>query len=829
MPGKAERSSVVRVVVALFCSILYAAVPRALAQPPSSSGTTGTIQGVVTTQNGTIPLGAVLVSLTSADGEASSTTSDGDGRFRFEHVLAGKYTLVAIVEGFTSQTQPVIVAAGATTEAPLDLKLAAISERVEVVAPDTIVPSSGTLASSDNLDSRDLEEISPGGGLQSALRLLASVIQVPGGVSIKGGRPSQSTVQLGPGAFVDPATGLSQVSLPDDAIDSVTVMPNPYAVEFGRFSSGLVLIRTRRAADQWKTRVNSLEPSFRTKRGEPLNIIGIAAFSPRVETGGPLVKDRLFLQQAVQYRYSTSDVESRPQSELKTSERLSSFTRLDANLSPTQSLVGAAGIFPTRASQATLGTFTPPDATVDLDARVTTMGLTLRSLWSETLFSELTGEVHGYDTTVMPQGPAAMVLQPDTTLGNFYNRQRRMTSTYQVVDTLSGTRRGAFGLHLFKFGFDVLHSRYEGSSLSRPVLIADANGALARRLDFTPQTTFQSLNSTDVALFAQDRLQPNNRWYTELGGRLDRDGVVNRLNLTPRVGAAVLLNQSGSAVLRGGYGLFYERTPSVAGVFTAFERQLDTRYAADGLTPLSSRLYVRTANPDLRTSKSSTWDIAFDQRFNSHWSARISAIDRLGSNELVVVPRLTPAGASLVLDSSGRSRYREAEFNMRYTGARGIDLNLSYVRAQAMADTNSFTTFFDAVLRPVVGQNAYAPAKYDVPHRLLARGRAMPTPRWLFVGLLDWRSGLPYSVVNESLDYVGPRNQRRFPAYVRLDLGVEHRFTIFNLKPWIGVRADNAFDSFLPVDVQSNLGSPAFGSFYNTEYRQFRIQVRFER
>jgi hypothetical protein len=29
--------------------------------------------------------------------------------------------------------------------------------------------------------------------------------------------------------------------------------------------------------------------------------------------------------------------------------------------------------------------------------------------------------------------------------------------------------------------------------------------------------------------------------------------------------------------------------------------------------------------------------------------------------------------------------------------------------------------------------------------------------------------------------------------------------------------------------VQANLASPAFGTFYNSEYRQFRIQVRFER
>ena len=128
-----------------------------------------------------------------------------------------------------------------------------------------------------------------------------------------------------------------------------------------------------------------------------------------------------------------------------------------------------------------------------------------------------------------------------------------------------------------------------------------------------------------------------------------------------------------------------------------------------------------------------------------------------------------------------------------------------------------------------MGRDEYAPARTDTPQRLLVRGRAMPTPRWLFVGVLDWRSGVPYSVVNGALDFVGPRNDRRFPSYVRVDLGIEHRFKIIKARPWIGVRADNALNSFLPSDVQANLASPAFGTFYNTEYRQFRIQVRFER
>ena len=142
-------------------------------------------------------------------------------------------------------------------------------------------------------------------------------------------------------------------------------------------------------------------------RGNPFDVVGISSFSPRFETGGPLIKDRVFLQQAAQYRYRSSDVQSRPQSELRTSNRFSSFTRVDANLTPKHLLIAAGGWFPANANQATLGTFTPPEATVDTQGRVSTGSFTERSLWSDELFTETTAEIHGYETTVSAAGLAA--------------------------------------------------------------------------------------------------------------------------------------------------------------------------------------------------------------------------------------------------------------------------------------------------------------------------------------------------------------------------------------------------------------------------------------
>ena len=180
-------------------------------------------------------------------------------------------------------------------------------------------------------------------------------------------------------------------------------------------------------------------------------------------------------------------------------------------------------------------------------------------------------------------------------------------------------------------------------------------------------------------------------------------------------------------------------------------------------------------------------------------------IDRHGDNELLVEPVVKPGGAELRLDSDGRSRYAKPKSACTSRAGRGLDLNVSYVRSQARADTNAFTNFFDSVQWPVVGENAYAPARADVPHRMLLRGRALPTPTGCW-----WRCSTGERVCRTrssmtALDFVGRADRRSVSPYVRAELGVEHRFRIKQFRPWIGVRVDNAFNAFLPADVQANV------------------------
>jgi hypothetical protein len=795
-----------------------------LAQQPTPAGT---IEATVSTQS-TIPLPGVLIELRDQSGRVvASRIADGQGQARFEGVAPGAYRLIGSLDGFQTTDVAATVAAGTTVLSIIDLPIAVVGERVDVVASPIVAETIGT---TDAISSSTIDQFGGVDGLQAALKLLASVITLPGGgASIKGGRPGQASTQLGSGILVDPATGFVRFTFPADAIDSVAVLPNPYAVEYGRFSSGIVVIRTRKAElDKWKTRVGGIAPTLHTERYHPFHVTGFESFEPWVETGGPLVSDRLFIEQSLQFRYETVDVPSRPENERIVTNWLSTFTRMDMNLGAGQSLTGTIGYFPSQRENATLGTFTPPEAAADIWSRASNGSVTQRAVWSDSVVSESTLQLQMFSTDVSPHGPAPMQLYPETTLGDFYNSQRRDTATVQFIQSVSGTHRMWGSLHSLKGGFDLLHTDYSGVSVSRPVFIYTSDGVLVRHIDFTGPTD-QSAGSTDVAVFVQDRVQLTPRWTVEFGGRLDRDGITGHANVTPRVGSSIALDSTGDTLLRGGYGLFYERTPMIAGAFDQFDREIDTRYEPDGETPIGPPVtYTPKAALGTSAPRSATWDLSFEHRFNKTWAIRSSMMERRGANELLVRPVVTEGIGTFVLDSSGTSLYRDAEIGVQFNSA-PADFSLTYVRSIARGDLNTLTNFYDSVMWPVIGANAYAAANADVPHRLFGRGRFQPTDRWLITGVADWRTGFPYSAVNASLDFVGPRNALRFPNHFKTDLGVERHFTNMKWKPWIGVRMYNALDSFIPTDVQANLSSPAFGSFYNSEVQLIRLQIRFER
>ena len=161
-------SRVVRVLLLFLWSV--AVPPPGWAQPVPG----GAIEGVVSTQAATIRLPGAVITLTDADGvPVAQQIAEGDGTFRLTEVARGVYRISASLEGFRVVETSVTVLAGQTARVELDLPIADVSERVEVVAPLIVAPRGETIAPGSSVESREIEQYAPGGGFQAALRLLA--------------------------------------------------------------------------------------------------------------------------------------------------------------------------------------------------------------------------------------------------------------------------------------------------------------------------------------------------------------------------------------------------------------------------------------------------------------------------------------------------------------------------------------------------------------------------------------------------------------------------------------------------------------------------------
>ncbi len=822
----------VRLVAApLWLAALSLGLPAAAQSPRPDSASPAvdraSLHGVATTQGRTVRLPGVTVAVRAASGgQPAVAVTDGEGVYRFAGLPPGPARVTFSLDGFDSIQASVQLLAGRDAELGGDLPIAKVTEQLEVVQEAYAEPMAMTLGARQVLDQRAMESPSfAGTNIDTALSMLAGVVFGPEGLSIRGGRPSQSLMLLGGTDMADASVGTTRYQLPSEAVSTVEVLPNPYAVEFGRFSSGVTIVNTRRGTDTWRASINNLEPGLRVKRGTLLEVSGIKVFAPHATVGGPLVKNRLFLAQTNHFDYRSYDIRSRPDTERASQTVFSSFTRLDANVSPGHTATLTVGLFPETHRSVNLDTFTPPDSTYDVRQRVYNVGLADTRTLSATRVFETSGQFSRYSVGVDGRGGSPMVLQPQGASGSYFNHQDRQTYALQWLASVSDFRQNWAGEHLFKAGADVLSSTYDGQSSSLPVEARRSDGTLARRIVFGPASHVE-VSGTDLGLFLQDRWRPVSRLLLEVGGRVDRDGTLGRVNLTPRSGAAWLLKSDGSITIRGGAGLFYERTPLFAQAFGAFEPRIETRFAADGVTPLGSPILFRqTVQGELQTPGAFTWNLEYNHRLSRSWFVRASHLQRRGSNELIVNPN--GETGELVLSSTGRSAYRETEVSARFTPGRDFEISASYVRSHAWADLNNYSAYFGAERNPFIGTNEYGPTPSDTPNRVVTRARALFGEKWSFASFAEIRNGFPYSAVNAAQDFVGPRNESgRFPTVVLLDLALERKIKFWKWTPWVGVKIMNALDSFMPLDVQRNVDSLFYGGFYNALPRQFRLTLR---
>ena len=215
--------------------------------------TSGDIMGRVTD-----PAGAVIanttVNLKSLDtGLEQSTTTAGEGTFRFTLLKPGHYEVTVAVAGFAKAIRNVTVAVGATTPADFSLEITKTAETIEVTAEAPILNSEPGVGTSYSPKEISLMP-SPGGDITTIAFTAPGVVVAPGtgyGNFTVNGLPGTSNLYTVNGENdMDPYfninnSGATNLTLGSNEVQELTVTTNPYSGQYGQLMGAQVSYVTK--------------------------------------------------------------------------------------------------------------------------------------------------------------------------------------------------------------------------------------------------------------------------------------------------------------------------------------------------------------------------------------------------------------------------------------------------------------------------------------------------------------------------------------------------------------------------------------------------------
>lgn len=275
--------------------------------------TTGTLTGTVTVQGDGTALPGVTVEATHVPtGTDYLAVTNESGRFTIPNArVGGPYRITTSLDGFEpAQVERVEVRLGAATEVPVTVRLAGVTETIEVVAQtDLINPNrtgSQTSVSEEAIESlptvnRSIQDFARTNPYFSVDPQDASATRV----TVAGKNNRYNTIQID-GAVNNDLFGLADTGTPGgqtdaqpislDAIQELQLVVSPYDVRQGGFTGGGINVVTRSGTNEFSGSV------YGTQRNE--DFIGdgpfdspIAAFEQSqygFRLGGPIMQDRLF-------------------------------------------------------------------------------------------------------------------------------------------------------------------------------------------------------------------------------------------------------------------------------------------------------------------------------------------------------------------------------------------------------------------------------------------------------------------------------------------------------------------------------------------------------
>jgi TonB dependent receptor-like, beta-barrel/Carboxypeptidase regulatory-like domain/TonB-dependent Receptor Plug Domain len=815
-----------RVLAGLLLAVLVCVTPvlaawSAAGQQVASASISGKV-AVASTESSASNLSGITIKLTSsAPGAVPQTAqTNGEGHYEFAHLGAATYTLEVDVDGFKPYSTSIVVAAAQAAVADVPLQISVIEEKVEVTGEATEIATQSVSATA-TVTEQQLETLPlRTGKFTEALSESPNVIRTQEGrLNFNGQAESQGMLLVDGAENVDPVSGSFAIPIPVDAIQSIQVFSTPDSAAFGGFSGGLTRIEIRPPAPTWNYKIVDFIPSFRAKND---HLVGLANMTPRVEFGGPLIKNKLNFAEDLTYEWRRDPIHglSWPFNETYVFSFLS-FTELQYTVSPKHLFNANLNIFPSTNLYSNIDTLIPQSASENFQRRGVSAGFSDAYQFDSGMVLNSVVRYTNFYSNAHGQGTQEMTISPYGYGGNFFNEWWRNANQMEALPTLQLPAKSWLGSHEIKFGADVLYREYNSSNLSQTIELQDQQFNPTETIGFSGRGKLHE-EDTEVSAFAEDQWNLTKSLSVNFGARLSTQTTGRDIAFAPRVGVAYSL-PDGKTVLRGGVGMIQGHVPLLGADFGDNQTRTITFNSGPqaGKSFTLQNVYLITgsnltgADAPSNSPRTLTWNFEAESQLRKNVSVRLSYYETHTTNLFVVNPILS--SGLMALENAGTSNYRQAQASVRYRPSERAELNISYAWSQARGDLNSLSDTFIQFQAPVIRANAYGIQPSDIPQRVLAWG-FLHIPWDIVVSpVADMHSGFPYSNLDVFQNYVGLPNSLRFPVYFTLDAKVYRDFIIRipfldrsrGRKIRLGVFSLDVTNRQNPHDVFNNTGLPA--------------------
>ncbi len=783
--------------------------------------------------------------LVQMNGLTSPQTTGDDGLATFTGLKPATYEISVSKDGFQS-LEKIAVTVSANEPDRIELTLLpklnhhreevsvqATAEKLDPATGNTSVPT----AAAKELPSRPAT-------VRDVLPLTPGISRSPEGtLNIAGGGEQRSALIVNSTDVTDPATGQFGTTIPVDSVESLNVLQTSFLAEYGRYTSALVSVETRRGGGKWKAELNDPFPDFRIRS---YHLRGIRDATPRLNFEGPLLKDKFFFSEGFEYENRKTEVITLPfpnNQQLK--QGLNSFSQFDYIVSPTQIVTGTFHIAPTRLGSVNLSTFNPQPAAPDasLHNYTTTLDDHLTLFHSDLL--DNTFSYTRFDASVWAHGPQELIITPSGNEGNYFAQQQRFSERLSFASTYSLHAVDFRGEHHVKIGAYFAPSSEHGQIGERPFGILDSAGQILQQTSFVGGLPVRR-SDIEIAMFVQDHWLITPHLALDLGVRTESQQLTESLRLAPRAGLAWTPLGDRGPVLRAGAGLFYDRVPLDVFSFSQYPERVVTTYntAGDivrgpiiylnalGIVDTKDRYLFKELVPGDFSPRSTNWSAQVEQNVNAWLKMKVAYLQNVSAGLVTlhsVLPAPGTATGTLLLTGDGQARYRQWEISGRVRfESEKRQLYFSCVKSRALGDLNNFANYLGSFPFPVIRPNQYATLTGDLPNRFLVWGLVNLPWKFRIAPIFEWRSGFPYSLTNAAQQYIGIPDSQRFPNFLSLDARVSKDFKVNNkYSIRLSVSTNNVTNHFNPDSVYSNTDAYLYGQFLGQHKRRFMADFDF--